>query len=156
MEPIKRKERLSIDNLNRYLKEKPYCVYLGAFDREGKLAGWSWGFQENRTTYYMCNSAVLKKHRRKGIYSALLLKHLDLTIKKGFQIIYSRHCVTNNSIIIPKLKLGFIISSIELNDIFGVLVHLRYYTNHMRRKIMDYRSGQLKPNKDIKKIFQIK
>jgi len=67
----------------------------------------------------------------------------------------SRHNATNNSVLIPKLKENFIISKMELDDIFGVLIHLHYYANTTRRKIMDYRSGQLKPDDQIKKLLKI-
>ncbi len=103
----------------------------------------------------MINSAVLPTHRRQGIYGALLDRCIEIVSKQGFQIIYSRHHVTNNAVIIPKLKAGFIISKMELDDKFGVLVHLHYYTNKTRQQVMDYRSGRTQPNADIKKIFRI-
>lgn len=133
----------------------PYKLYLGVFDQEDEFIGWSWGFQENSTTFYMCNSAILPEHRRQGLYSSLVEKCVDTLSKKGFQLIYSRHCATNNDVIIPKLKAGFIISKMEIDDKFGVLIHLHYYSNKVRRRIMDYRSGQLKPDFKIKKVFKL-
>ncbi len=133
----------------------PYKLYLGLFDPKGDFVGWSWGQQENRSTFYMTNSAVLEKHRRKGLYSALLQKAVQILSNKGFQLIYSRHNATNNAVIIPKLKNGFIISKMEIDDKFGVLIHLHFYTNDNRRKIMDYRSGEMKPDQKIKEIFKI-
>ena len=103
----------------------------------------------------MVNSAILKEHRRKGLYSALLERCLKVLSKKGFQLIYSRHCATNNDVIIPKLKAGFIISKMEIDDKYGVLIHLHFYTNSDRRKIMDYRSGQLKPDTKIREVFKM-
>jgi GNAT superfamily N-acetyltransferase len=103
----------------------------------------------------MCNSAVLPIFRRKGIYSALLKKCLQVTREEGFQLIYSKHSATNNAVIIPKLKEGFIISKMELDDKFGVLIHLHYYMNSTRKKIMHYRSGQIKPDEEIKSIFKL-
>ncbi len=132
----------------------PYKLHLGVFDRENKFIGWSWGIQESGTTFYMVNSAVLSEHRRKGIYGALLKRCVEILSKKGFQLIYSRHCATNNAVIIPKLQAGFIISKMEMDDRFGVLVHLHFYTNELRRKIMDYRSGLVRPDNEIKKVFK--
>ena len=43
----------------------------------------------------------------------------------------------------------------ELDDKFGVLIHLHYYMNSKRKKIMDYRSGQVKPDEEIKSLFKI-
>jgi hypothetical protein len=130
-------------------------ICLAAFDENDEFVGWSWGFQENSTTFYMCNSGVVEGHRREGVYQGLVNKVLEITSEKGFQIIYSRHCATNNAVIIPKLKTGFTISKMEMSDRFGVLIHLHYYTNKTRRKIMDYRAGQLKPDKEIKDIFKL-
>jgi hypothetical protein len=79
---------------------------------------------------------------------------LDEAIALGFQLIYSRHCATNNQVIIPKLKRGFVISKMEIDDVFGVLVHLHFHVNETRRLIMDYRSGQKKPNDQIKGLFK--
>ena len=76
-------------------------MHLGVYDKENNFAGWSFGWQENATTYYMCNSAVFKKYRRKGIYNALLKTTLSILCEKGFQLIYSRHNATNNNVIIP-------------------------------------------------------
>ena len=132
-----------------------YTLYLGAFDADNNFVGWSWGFQESATVYYMVNSGVLNDHRRKGLYAALVDRCIHILSQKGFQLIYSRHCATNNAVIIPKLKAGFIISKMEIDDRFGVLIHLHFYTNKIRRKIMDYRSGQQKPDTEIKQIFKL-
>ncbi len=133
----------------------PYKLYLGAFDEKDNFVGWSWGQQESRWAFHMVNSAVMKEHRRKGLYSALVKKALELLTKKGFQLIYSKHNATNNAVIIPKLKAGFVISNMGIDDKFGVLIHLHFYTNNDRRKIMDYRSGQMKPDQRIKDIFKM-
>ena len=70
---------------------------------------------------------MLPGHRRKGIYTALMHRVIETVVEKGFQKIYSRHSVTNNDVIVPKLKAGFVISSMEISDVFGVLVHLVYF-----------------------------
>lgn len=131
----------------------PYRLYLGVFDIDNEFVGWSWGKQENASTFYMVSSAVLERHRRKGIYSALIAHSIERLSKAGFQLVYSRHCATNNDVIIPKLKAGFLISKMEIDDRYGVLIHLHYYTNSHRRRIMDYRSGQETPDMKIKQVF---
>ncbi|MFG1485183.1 GNAT family N-acetyltransferase [Halobacteriovorax sp. RZ-2] len=144
-------------NIKR-LKENmgsPYQLCLAAFDKDENFIGWSWGFQENSTTYYMCNSAVLPEYRRHGIYGAMLDKTLAILEAEGFQMVYSRHCATNNAVIIPKLKAGFLISKMEIDDKFGVLIHLHHYFNEKRKKVMDYRAGQVKPDTEIKKLFKL-
>ena len=61
----------------------------------------------------------------------------------GFQEITSRHSVDNNSVIIPKLKVGFTISGMEISDMWGTLVNLTYYFNETRRKVLSYRTGEM-------------
>ncbi len=78
-------------------------LYLGVFDKDNKFVGWSWGSQESASTFYMVNSGILKDHRRKGLYGTLLGRCIEVLSKKGFQLIYSRHCATNNAVIIPQI-----------------------------------------------------
>lgn len=132
----------------------PIRINLGVFDKD-KLIGWSWGFQESPAKYYMCNSAIIPEYRRKGLYTKLIKEVLLKAKEYGFQEIYSRHTATNNAVIIPKLKAGFKITSMEISDMFGTLIHLSYHTNKTRNKIFEYRVGQLKPDQEIKAIFKI-
>ena len=148
-------EKEQIKKLRENLYKDQFRICLGLFDKEDNFVGWSFGYQVDQMTYYMCNSGVLNNHRRKGLYTTLMNVSLDIIKKKGFQTIYSRHTSTNNSVIIPKLKAGFVISSLEVDDVFGVLVTLKYFTNKKRRKIMDYRAGQLKPDDEIKQLFSM-
>jgi len=67
----------------------------------------------------------------------------------GFQRIYSRHRATNNAVLIPKLKAGFVLTSLEVSDAFGTMVHLTYFSHPLRRKILDYRVGQIQPDQEI-------
>lgn len=146
-------ESEKVNELRKHVSDK-IEVFFGVFDINNNFVGWSWGFQDSSVSFYMCNSAILLEHRRKGLYGRLLTEMVRYVSGLGFQLIYSRHCATNNAVIIPKLKAGFVISKMELDDIFGVLIHLHYYPNKTRRKIMDYRSGQLAPDEEIKKIFK--
>ncbi len=145
-------ELAKADELRKHVSDK-IEIYLAVFDPDDNFVGWSWGFQESSTSFYMANSAILPEHRRKGLYSRLLKQMVQEASTLGFQLIYSRHCATNNDVIIPKLKAGFLISKMELDDVFGVLVHLHFYPHKTRRKIMDYRCGQRAPDAEIKSIF---
>lgn len=121
------------------------CIFFG-----DEFCGWFYGEQQNNQTFYMQNSAILPQFRRKGLYTALLHEVLNRVKAQGFQIVLSRHTTTNNSIIIPKLKAGFVITALEVSDRFGTLVHLSYFFNEMRRKVMEFRAGELKPDQKIK------
>lgn len=64
-------EQTVLDKLGESLGD-PYDLYLAVYDQNDQMVGWSFGFQQDRYTFYMGNSGVLMEHRRKGIYSALL------------------------------------------------------------------------------------
>jgi len=146
-------EKGKIPALRSHLQQA-FRIRLGLFFR-GDFVGWTWGFQETPETFYMCNSGVLEPHRRKGLYTILMQRIVSRAVGEGFQRIYSRHTATNNAILIAKLKAGFFITSFELSDTFGVLVHLCYLPNPTRRKVLDFRAGHLRPDDEVKKLFGI-
>ena len=148
---ISETEKEHLKNLRQNMGT-PATLRLGVF-KGPEFAGWSFGDQQSAETYYMRNSAVLPEYRRQSLYSALLETNIQFLTEKGFQKIYSRHNATNNAVIIPKLKAGFIITSLEIDDMFGTLVHLSYYTNSLRRKMMDFRAGQLRPDEEMKRVL---
>jgi len=130
----------------------PFRLNLGIFHNQ-EFIGWSFGVQESSARYFMVNTGILPQHQNKGIYSALLPRILDILKKEGFQIVYSRHGATNNQVLIPKLKAGFIITGLELSDVFGILVHLSYFFNPIRRKVLDVRVGQARPDAEVKRYM---
>ncbi len=76
---------------------------------------------------------------------------MKAVFEKGFQVITSRHKMFNNAILIPKLKAGFIIQKFEVSDVFGSMVHLAYFVNPARRKMMSYRAGEIFHDDEIQK-----
>jgi GNAT superfamily N-acetyltransferase len=146
-------ERAASDRLEENMGS-PFRLNLALFHGD-EFAGWSFGIQKDRETYYMTNSAILPEHRRKGLYTALMRHTMDRVQAEGFQVIFSRHAATNNAVIIPKLKFGFIISSMELSDTFGTLLQLRFYTNPTRRKMMDVRSGERRPDAELMTMLNL-
>lgn len=122
---------------------------------EDKLVGWSFGYQDTRESFHMTNSAILPEYRGKTLYSLLLEEVIEHLRKKGIQRVLSYHSMTNNYIILPKLKKGFLITGLHVNDMVGTLVELTYYMNPIRRKIMDFRVGQTRPDEELKKIFKL-
>jgi RimJ/RimL family protein N-acetyltransferase len=128
-----------------------FGIYKGA-----DFVGWHCGDQLSAHEYYMRNSAVFPEHRGKGLYTAMLKQVLNQLVELGFQEISSRHNATNNAVLIPKLKAGFIITGLEIMDWFGTLVNLKYYSNPTRRKVMDYRSGRIGLDEEIKRLSESK
>ena len=130
-----------------------YELNLGLF-YGGKLIGWSRGYQTSMSEFFMVNSAVYESHRRKGLYSFLLSEIIRRVSEKGFQTIRSSHASTNNAVIIPKLKRGFVIMGLEVHEEYGVLARLVYHFNPMRREAMDFHSGLKRPSKDLKTLIR--
>ena len=129
-------------------------INLGIFHGD-TFVGWSWGIQQPGETFYMVNSAVLPEHRGKGLYRALMESMVERVTGLGFQLITSRHVACNNAVLVPKLKAGFQITGFEVSDSFGVLVNLTYYTSPLRRKVYTYRTGQERPDAEVKKVLSL-
>ncbi len=150
---LSEEERLKVRSLHQNMKQL-FTLNLAIFKGD-EFCGWCNGDQYNVETYYMRNSAIVPAHRGKGLYKALMNEVLERVGKMGFQIVLSRHVATNNSIIIPKLKAGFVITAMELSDRFGTLVHLSYFYNQMRRDVVEFRAGDLKPDQKMKEALGI-
>jgi ribosomal protein S18 acetylase RimI-like enzyme len=150
---LSEEERAQIKILRKNLSQMinfNLCIFKG-----DEFCGWFTGDQYNHETFYMRNSAILPNHRRKGLYTALMYEVIERAKKMGFQVVMSRHTTTNNSIIIPKLKAGFVITALEVSDRFGTLVHLSYFFNEKRRQVMQFRSGDLRPDNDLKAALRM-
>jgi hypothetical protein len=68
-------------------------------------------------------------------------------------VVESRHTASNNRVIIPKLKVGFVLSGFEVSDQFGTLVWLRYYFNPTRRRMVDVRTGEHAPDDELRGLL---
>ncbi|MFN5539387.1 MAG: GNAT family N-acetyltransferase [Candidatus Melainabacteria bacterium] len=132
----------------------PYKLRLYIL-KNSEIVGWFYGEQKDSETFQMIQTAIFQEHQNKGIYKALLPIILEILKEKGFQKVFSRHKATNNQVIIPKLRQGFMITAFEVIDIFGVLIHLTYYFNENRQKLINYRVGQLKPDALLKEALSL-
>jgi len=150
-----KKELSGFKKLREQFNSKHHDRLNLALYYKNKFVGWSWGYQETANVFYMCNSAILEKYRGKGLYTCLAKEMVRRACEKGYMKIYSRHIMTNNEILIPKLKMGFKVTSFELSDAFGAMIHLTYYPHQIKNDILDFRSGLKRPNKKMKKIFKL-
>lgn len=119
------------------------------------IVGWFFGRQSDDETFTMMNTGIIKEYRNKGIYANLLQKVLEILKNEGFQKVESQHNASNNQVIIPKLKAGFIITGLEIEDKVGMKVRLTYYFNEKRQKIIDFRIGNKKLNKDFEQYLNL-
>jgi ribosomal protein S18 acetylase RimI-like enzyme len=96
----------------------------------------------------MVNSGVLPEFRGRGIYSDLVKAAISHADAHGLFKIISRHVPSNNAVIIPKLRLGFIVSAFEYSEVYGPLVHLTYLIGEKRRELYLARSKPLVPSNE--------
>ena len=153
-EALDKSEKTVLEPLFESFGEQ-WRLNLAIYD-EDRLIGWSWGRQEAPDRFYMVNSGLVEEYRGRGIYTALLPVILDRVSEKGFQVVCSRHTATNNAVLIPKLRAGFVITGMELSDTFGTLVCLSYFFNPLRRKALDFRSGQERLDAELEPLFNLR
>lgn len=145
-------EALAVRQLQQQISVR-FRLRLGVYYRKRVFVGWTVGWQRDTDSFYMANTGILPAHQRRGIYTHLLPVLLGLVRAEGYQVVESRHTASNNRVIIPKLKAGFIVSGFEISDQFGALVWLRYYFNEGRRRMFDVRSGEHMPDEDMRKLL---
>lgn len=126
---------------------------IGIFQGDA-CVGWHVGNQLDRGNFEMTSSGISTQHRRRGLYRALIPIVLEYARNEGFGAVVSRHNLTNNAVIIPKLRAGFVISGFEVDDRFGTLVQLKHIFNPLRRKVFDVRVGQRGLDDDTRVLFE--
>lgn len=127
--------------LGEYMQDD-YKLRLGVL-HEGKLIAAQYSFQVNASEVMMAMSTVRPEFRGKGIYTALARRVLEETREAGFQAVLSKHHLTNNPILIAKLKLGFTIYAIESHAVHGNLLNMVYHHNEQMKKSQRFRAGEL-------------
>lgn len=116
--------------------------------KNNQVVGWHYSRPWNSRTVYMGNSGFLLAHQKKGLYTKLLAFVLAVLKSEGFQHVRSTHHVTNNAVILPKLRAGFCIQGIQIDD-NGVMAILQYNFNKIYRDYMDIRSGIKQPTGEV-------
>jgi len=130
-------ESMKAKKLNR----KPPLRLSYVLEQEGNLVGWCTAYEKDIDEWYMHNSGIFKAHQKKGLYTAVLQLMIEYAKANGYPKISSTHNATNNAVIIPKLKAGFVISSLKINEKFGTMVELCYYVNPKIQAVINFRSG---------------
>jgi RimJ/RimL family protein N-acetyltransferase len=111
-----------------------------ALDGERQVALFS-GRQRDASTYRMTHAQVHPDERGKGIYKAIVRLIVAYTGDLGFDRIVSEHSPSNNAVIIPKLRAGFVISALEIDAALGISVVLTYFHNPVHRAAFGFRVG---------------
>lgn len=117
--------------------------------RGEEIIGWHVGRQAQREAANMSNTALSPEYRCKGLYTAILPAILDIYRSQGFGRVLSKHHASNNAVLIPKLRAGFQITGFEIEERYGLFVHLTYYFSEQRRNAYKFRTGALRPDQEI-------
>ncbi|MDC0980396.1 GNAT family N-acetyltransferase [Bdellovibrionales bacterium] len=132
-----------VNDLKNRVKDR-YDLRLALLKSE-ELVGWTYGWQEvfDSSSFFMGASLVLPEFQKQGLYTKLVGKVIEITKGLGFQSIWSTHIMTNNSVIIAKLKMGFCINGFESNVNYGNLVKLTYHHSDLRKRATKFRAGAI-------------
>lgn len=123
-------------------RKNDYILRLGVI-HNAKLIAASRSFQISSTELMMGISMVSSEFRNQGIYSALCKRTIEIAKREGFQIVTSKHMLTNNPILIAKLKLGFNVYGMETDAVHGTLLKLVYNLNEQMSEALRYRAGDI-------------
>ena len=110
----------------------------------GALVGWHYARQWDGRTVYMVNTGLLPEHQGRGVYTRMLPHLLGAFQSAGYTLVRSHHHATNNAVIIPKLRAGFLIQGLEVDD-HGLMVVLTYSFDPTYREALRIRSGHARP-----------
>jgi RimJ/RimL family protein N-acetyltransferase len=104
------------------------------YNAQNEPVGWSYGEMLDTVTFFMTNTAVLPAYRRRGVYSAFLKQYLRYLGALGYERVTSKHQTNNAPVIIAKLKAGFVITGLDLDERWGAQVGLGYFFHDDRRR----------------------
>lgn len=98
------------------------------------VAGWSYGEMHDPETYFMANTAVLPAYQRRGIYSAYLSHFIQYLTALGYERITSTHQPNNRAVLMAKLKAGFVLSGMILDERWSAQVQMTYHVYPDRQR----------------------
>ncbi|HEY0945841.1 MAG TPA: GNAT family N-acetyltransferase [Opitutaceae bacterium] len=131
-----------------------YRLCLGIYFA-GELVGWQVSQQVLDAGIQMLDTGLLPEHQGKGTYSRLL-PHLIAEFRElGFDHILSFHRATNNAVIIPKLRAGFLIQGFQMDE-YGLTLRLLYPFNDTFRESLQVRSGERRPAGTVAELMGLK
>ncbi|MVN87691.1 GNAT family N-acetyltransferase [Deinococcus sp. HMF7620] len=112
--------------------------------RSGVVVGWQASRAWDARTAYMVNTALLPAHRGQGVYRRLLPVVMAALHAEGYPLIRSHHHLTNNAVIVPKLRAGFRFQGLQVDE-HGVMAVLLHSADPVYQAYMDVRSGLIRP-----------
>ncbi|CAM3667519.1 N-acetyltransferase domain-containing protein [Deinococcus saxicola] len=132
-----------------------YPHYTWLIGHQNEVVGWHSSRQWDARTAYMVNTALLPAHRGRGLYSRVLPPVLGALQAQGYEVVRSHHHATNNAVLVPKLRAGFRLQGIQVDD-HGVMAVLMLSFDGLYRDYMDVRSGLKQPTGAVARALGIK
>jgi RimJ/RimL family protein N-acetyltransferase len=97
------------------------------YNAENEPIGWAIGEQKEADTFNMLWTGILPAYQNQGIYSAFLRRFLEYLQALGYARVTSNHMVNNRAVLVAKLKAGFIVTGMSLDERVGAVLWLTYY-----------------------------
>jgi RimJ/RimL family protein N-acetyltransferase len=107
-----------------------HFLFWGA---DSAIIGYGYGDMRDAQTFFMTSSGVLPAYRGRGVYSGYVRQLLAYLAALGYERVISNHHPNNRAVLIAKLKLGFSITAVNLDERWGAQVELTYLFHQDRR-----------------------
>lgn len=122
------------DSPGRKLAAHIHAEYFVFSNAAGEPIGFSMGKVVNEQTFFMEWSGILPDYRRRGLYSQFLEALIPYLKALGIERVTSNHMGNNRPVLIAKLKAGFIITGVTLDERHGMLVWLARFLEPARER----------------------
>ncbi|MEM7034985.1 MAG: GNAT family N-acetyltransferase [Chloroflexota bacterium] len=119
--PFRPAPQLLRDTLKRHSEQ---FVFYNDHDEP---IGWTIGEQREADIFLMLWTGILPAYQNQGIYSAFLRHFLDYLKTLGYVRVTSNHMVNNRAVLVAKLKAGFIVTGMSLDERLGAVLWLTHY-----------------------------
>lgn len=136
---LTKQEKMQLGRLGENLNSV-YQLNLGLFHKDQQI-GWHFGAQRQSHHFYMTNSGILPEFRNRGLYRKMVESISNRLFEDGFLEISSHHHLTNNPVLVAKLKCGFFITGIDMDPRFGMMIVMKKYKHQERNEVLHFRSG---------------
>jgi GNAT superfamily N-acetyltransferase len=127
--PAKTKKSMAQD-----LAQKIPYEYFVFYNEKEEPVGFSSGCLQDAYTFFMEWSGILPAYQRQGLYSTFLEKLLVYLKELGIERVTSNHMGTNRPVLIAKLKAGFVVTGVTLDERHGMLVWLAHFLESARQQ----------------------
>jgi GNAT superfamily N-acetyltransferase len=110
-------------------------------DAGGALAAVVSTCQIDASTFQLFHVNLHPRHRRRGLYRAILARVLAYAGELGFSLTVSEHAPSNNAVLIAHLRADFRILSMFVDALYGPSVRLGYFHDPQLLRAYEFRCG---------------